>query len=238
MNSVKRKGGEAVEAGAVRIGDRKRFCTEVADGLHALAQPLSILRSSIELIMLSNGQDCGRYLDLSTRQIDRAGKLFSSLQSLTAAELEPARCNEFDFRAMAVAIVDEWKLQVEGTGIAVLAPKPDQMQSVFGDAERADAAISALLETAAARSSPEGVVEVMVVRSEDFVEFSVRCTSAPIKRLSAADRLNLAVAKGNILSQQGKVDFCESPFRASIALPLYPWGAQEGESALGASCIN
>src|SRR5580698_2805069 len=78
--------------------DGRQFCMEIADGLHALAQPLTILRSAIEMIGVCrrSGSDMGRYVELSTEHIQRACELFDSIQGLMITQIEPAKSEVLD----------------------------------------------------------------------------------------------------------------------------------------------
>jgi hypothetical protein len=68
-----------------------RFYTGMAEGLHALAQPLTILRSSIAAANSAGiTQERQRYyLDISKSQVDRACELFASLQQLAISAQSP-----------------------------------------------------------------------------------------------------------------------------------------------------
>jgi signal transduction histidine kinase len=64
-----------------------RFYADLADGLHALAQPLTILRGSI---MALNSEEITperqqHYLDVSKSQVERACALFDAVQALVIA---------------------------------------------------------------------------------------------------------------------------------------------------------
>jgi hypothetical protein len=69
----------------------ERFHASMADGLHALAQPLTILRSSIAAAGAAETQDRQRYyLDISKSQVERACEFFDSLQQLAILAQSPA----------------------------------------------------------------------------------------------------------------------------------------------------
>jgi signal transduction histidine kinase len=75
-----------------------RFYAELADGLHALAQPLTILRGSImamssEEIMPERQQ---HYLDVSKSQLERACALFDAVQALVIEAQSRAERSAFD----------------------------------------------------------------------------------------------------------------------------------------------
>jgi signal transduction histidine kinase len=73
---------EPVQTGARSSEAFERFYASIAEGLHELAQPLTILRSSIAA---ANAEDATQerqryYLDISKSQVERACELFESLQ--------------------------------------------------------------------------------------------------------------------------------------------------------------
>jgi signal transduction histidine kinase len=89
---------ETRAAAAAGGAEFDRFCTSLADGLHALAQPLTILRSSIAAAG-ADGVTPDRqrhYLDLSKRQAERACEIFDLLQELAIAGRGPEERGPFD----------------------------------------------------------------------------------------------------------------------------------------------
>jgi light-regulated signal transduction histidine kinase (bacteriophytochrome) len=221
-------------------GEQQRFCAEVADGLHALAQPLSILRSAIELIGLSSedGVDRRRYVDLSSQQIERTSRLFASIQSLVASKLEPARCAAFDLLELLTPVIDERKASLQELGVGIAVANPDLLPAVLGDPERTEQAIAAILETAVSIASRGDVIEVCAYQVDDFVEITVHGARQSAKPVNAAGRLDLSVARESILSQKGRYDFCENPFCVAIALPAGLSGAPDAEKELCAAATN
>ena len=64
------------------LDERARLCGDIADGLHALAQPLTILRGALGALALRERiapQNC-RYIDMSMLQIERMCDLISLIQ--------------------------------------------------------------------------------------------------------------------------------------------------------------
>jgi hypothetical protein len=89
---------EEVRATAVSGEEVDRFYAGLSAGLHALAQPLTILRSSIAAagadgIELSKQR---RYLDISKSEVERVCELFGSLQELMIAAQSRAEQGLFD----------------------------------------------------------------------------------------------------------------------------------------------
>jgi len=75
---------EDVRAGAASSEQSERFYADLADGLHALAQPLTILRGSIMALSSEEitPERQRHYLDVSKSQLERACALFDAMQEL------------------------------------------------------------------------------------------------------------------------------------------------------------
>jgi hypothetical protein len=218
MNCVKHN--ETAGRVAAPADDHARFCADVANGLHALAQPLSILRAAVEMISVSEKTARRRYLDVAEQQMNRTSRLFSALQNLVASETEPAHCTRFDLWELLAPMIEDRKPALRELGIAIAAPRTNAPQPVFADAARTQQAICAVLEIAVSNSTPGDRIEMKSSQSGGFVEFTVTGADNEARRMSSTDRLNLSLAKLNIVSQQGAFDFCEEPFRITLTLPV------------------
>jgi signal transduction histidine kinase len=185
--------------------DRARFYADLATGLHAMAQPLTVLRAAIEVLVLPEGRniDQRRYLEISSRQLARTCGMFASLQDLVAARMIENQ------RPLLLAA---------GVGIAAVCDEPSA--SICGDAERTEQTLVALLNLAACLSSRGDVIELRTIAVNDFVELTLENTRCHGKRLDSSHRLSLAVAEANILSQHGRYALIEDPFRVSLVLPV------------------
>jgi hypothetical protein len=219
-------------------GEHEQFCAEVAEGLHALAQPLTILRSAIALLATAkeNGGDCARYMELSARQIDRTGRLFASVQGLVASSTAPAELEPIDMESLVARMVAGRSHSLNQAGIGLAAPALKLPAAAFGDPQRTEQALSAAFETAVSVSSAGDVVKVDSSVSDGFFEFSFETTAKQDNNLKSSDRLNLSVAKANILSQQGRYEFTLEPFRISLALPVHQQEIADSETICCTAC--
>jgi signal transduction histidine kinase len=220
--------------------EHEQFCVELADGLHALAQPLTIVRSAISLLEMAresgadsarsgaddsrdsadsgrDGADSGRYIEMSGRQIDRACRIFASLQALVAVHVVPANPQSVDIDDLLSHIVADPPppLGERGIGFATSGAAG----TVFGDRHRTEQAIAAAIEAAASAASAGDVIQIDTSRSEGYVEFVIQCAGRLENSPSSSERLNLSVARASILSQQGRYRFTPDPFRISLVLP-------------------
>jgi hypothetical protein len=89
----------ALESGA-SLGDTESYawlCRELDQGLHALAQPLTILRGALGALTMRDAvpaQAASRYLELSNTQVERLCSLLSGLQNLLDGVRSAPTCTE------------------------------------------------------------------------------------------------------------------------------------------------
>ena len=91
----------ALEVGAsvVDADSYAWVCRELDEGLHAMAQPLTILRGALGALTMRGGlspQAASRYLEMSNTQVERLCNLLSGLHNLLdGVRTEPA-CAEIE----------------------------------------------------------------------------------------------------------------------------------------------
>jgi signal transduction histidine kinase len=89
----------ALESGA-SVGDAEsyaRVCRELDEGLHALAQPLTILRGALGALTMRGAvppQVASRYLEMSNTQVDRLCNMLSGLHNLLDGVRSEPACTE------------------------------------------------------------------------------------------------------------------------------------------------
>lgn len=203
--------------------DRDGFYSDLADGLHAMAQPLTILRSAIAMLGLAAETDEARRqrnVEISARQIDRACSLFASLQNLVAAKMEAANSATMDLQVLLSRVREGLTTAYEEQGVSIMVSPEGTVPEVVGDAQRTELAIAALLEAALSVSGRGEKVEIGVSESGGFCEISTLAAPSSRGRLNSGELLHLAVAKANMLSQEGRYTFADEPLRVKISLPV------------------
>lgn len=205
-----------------RTEESGKFHADLVNGLHAMAQPLTILRAAIEV--LAKAQDGGidrrRYLDISTTQIRRTCTLFSHVQDLLTATLNEAQRTPFDLWELLSPMIDDQRSLLQSTGVKIVVTRHDGWERVVGDAERTGQAFVELLKLAASASAPGDVIELLSSDRNGFAEVIIRNGRSRGKRMNSSDRLILSLAEINIVSQHGRCQFTNDPFCVSLALPV------------------
>lgn len=202
--------------------NQTKFHQELANGLHAMAQPLTMLRAAIEVLALpqSAGIDRQRYLAISASAVDRTCNVFSRVQDLVAVTSIEAQRVRFDlWNAIRPAIEDRSRL-LDASGVAIAAAKAEAWEPVIGDAGRAEQAVAVVLQMAGDLSSRGDVIELSGRAGHGFVELTIENTRRHGKRIDSTARLNLALAEASVASQHGQCEFREDPFRFLLKLPV------------------
>lgn len=206
----------------VKDDELGRLCASMSQGLHALAQPLTIVRSAVTALAAPGvtAVDQRRYVELSTLHVERTCGLFECLQDLVIASQTEADCVPIDLSEVLADVVQDRKAVLEASGAEFRFVMPDSLPLVQGDVARTAQALSAALKIAASVSSPGDLVEFLVTPRNGFVELALQNRRVHGRRPDSSERLSLALAEANIRSQHGEYEFDEDPFRVSLALPL------------------
>lgn len=204
------------------LTDTRKLCNDVGNGLHAMAQPLTVLRAAIEMLSLPPEAtvDRARYVEIAAVQVRRACAVFSSVHDLVSARLEAPHCMRLDLRAVTAPLIDHQRLSIEPSGVAIALLPDAAWLPVWGDAERTELAFAAALRTAAQVSSRGDVIELRAAPLAGFMQLTLLNARCHSERLSSVDRLELSLAETNILSQYGKFTFAGDPFSVSLSWPL------------------
>lgn len=218
-------------------GGQDGFYADLADGLHAMAQPLTILRSAVAMLSFANEPEVPRHrcLDISVRQVERVCDLFASLQNLVASRLGIADAVPLDLKALLMQKVEDRAAQFRERGVELALVHANLLPPALGDARRTEEAISAVLEVALAVASQRERIEIRIARQSDFIEVVV--AGGQGRRLNSGELLALSVAKADLLSQRGEYRFTAEPFCVTLALPAGEF-ALRGEETPAATYAN
>src|ERR1035438_8170792 len=118
--------------------EQAKFLADMTAALHAMAQPLTILRSAVAAAAVPGISPVKqrRYLDLSTAQATRTCILFEYLQDLVIARQIEADCAPIDLSVMVSNAARDQKAALQGLGIELEVLRPKVLPMPFGDASR------------------------------------------------------------------------------------------------------
>jgi signal transduction histidine kinase len=197
--------------------------SELADGLHAMAQPLTIVRGALCASTLN--QDVSpttqRYLDMTSAQLDRLCDLMSNLRSLLETTQFNANCVTVELWELISPILEDLDASLRKSGVRIAPANPEQSAiHAIADPARTEQALRAALNTALSVASRGDVILLDVQPRDGFVDFTIQNRNPHGKSFSSSDRLSLSLVKASIRSQQGIYECVEDPLRISLKLPL------------------
>ena len=208
---------------AAESDPQTRLCEDFAQALHAIAQPLTVLRGTLGALTMreASGPDVGKYLEMSHAQVDRLCSLVSGMQCLLEQLQRAPVCIPVNLCLVVASILGDENFGLRRSGLRLSAAKLDGDLQVLADRGRMEHAIQAVLRAIAGISSDGGEISVEIDRRDGFADVIVRASDTDAKRLSSIERLHLSLAETSIRSQQGLFEYRPEPLRITLKLPLY-----------------
>jgi hypothetical protein len=203
----------------------ENLCSNLTRGMHAAAQPLTVLLASLSK-GLTDGMDADELRELtasSAVQVQRVCTLFDCLQELVISESIKPRLSPTPILPLLDQLAQRVNLLFQHDGISLSATVPDTCQPAFIDRARTLQALSTVLGTAHAVSTPGDTVELIASSSADGVRIVVRNLSSSIDLLNADASLSIAVAEAKMRSQHAGFSWSLRPFTVQIELQKPPF---------------
>jgi len=206
-----------------RVDLEGKLRADLANGLHAMAQPLTVLRGAIEALVLLQqiAPDNRRYFEMSIQQTERLCDLMNGVQNLLEFHQTEAECVPLELWDLIAPLLDEQRSALQKLDVQIAAAVPDRPWHVFADATRTEQTLRAALLIAASGSKPGGTIEVAVRASEGFASLIIQNRN-DMKSPDCSDRLRLSIIDAGMHSQQGFFSLNEEPLRLSLGFPLQP----------------
>jgi hypothetical protein len=213
---------ETPEADGPTLGpqDLSQFFAALAEGLHAMAQPLTILRSSVPALATGDLDPAKRqrYGDMSVRQVQRVCALFDCLQDLVVTAHTPAECAPINLASLVANAAEDRRNALQA-GVELRVQLPGNLPLALGDASRLHQALAAGFSAASLVAAAGDVIELSATARDRRVEVVLHIDRVNGIRMESQDLLTLRLAHANMVSQQGDYEFTGDPFRLLLALP-------------------
>jgi signal transduction histidine kinase len=197
------------------------LCASLAQGLHAAAQPLTILLAGLGQSN-TRGMQTEELRELtasSAVEVQRVCALFHGLQQLVVAESIPPSLSLTRFPPLLLHVAEGIGLLLEQDGMHLKTVLPETCPPLLLDRERTAQALANVLLAAHAVARPHDTVEAAVsCPGAHIVRVVIRNDAAGSDTMPAACGLGMAVAEANIRSQRGLFSWSLRPFRVLIEL--------------------
>jgi hypothetical protein len=200
------------------------LCSNLAQGIHAAAQPLTVLLASLSKGHTDwmNSDELRELTASSAVEVQRVCSLFSCLQQLVVAEGIKPQVSPTPILPLLAYAVDGLDLVFQHSGITLSSVAPDTCPLVFINRARTLQALSTVLLVVHGLSAVQDTVELITSLTADAVQIVVRNLHLSVAAINPEAKLSLAVAEANMRSQQAGLSLSLQPFTVCIDLPRAP----------------
>jgi hypothetical protein len=203
----------------------EKFCSNLAQGIHAVAQPLAVLLASLSTDH-TDEMSCDELRELaasSATEVQRVCASFSCLQQLVITESIKPEVSPTPILPLLAYAADGVNLLFQQDGIALNSVLPDTCPLALINRARTLQALSRVLLVVHRLSSPQDMVELIASSSANAVQIIVRNLRLSVAVVDAEASLSIAVAEANMRSQQAGLSLSLQPFTVRIDLPMAPF---------------
>ena len=211
-------------AGSVRAksaaGVSETLCSQLLQGMHAAAQPLTILLASLGTANTGrmSTAELRELSDSSAAQVQAVCTLFRYLQELLLAQSTKAHLCPTSILPLLAHVVDGVELLFRKAGVSLSTSLPDSCQLVLIDRARTIQALTSVLLIVHALSSARDTVELILTSTPATVQIVIRNLHSPVQGINAEGSLSMALAETNMRSQQAGFSLSLQPFHVEIEL--------------------
>jgi hypothetical protein len=201
------------------------LCTRLAQGIHAAAQPLTVLQASLSKSH-TDQLNCHELRDLtasSALEVQRVCTLFSCLQQLVMAESIKPQLSPMPILPLLAYAADGVNLLFQQDGMALSLVVPDTLPPVLIHRTRTLEALSRVLLVVHRLSASQDMIELIASSSAQAVQIVLRNLHLFVARIDAEASLSITVAEANMQSQQAGLSLNLQPFTVRIDLPIAPF---------------
>jgi hypothetical protein len=198
------------------------LCSNLAQGIHAAAQPLAVLLASLSQGHTDqmNSDELRELTASSAVEVQRVCTLFSCLQQLVITESVKPQLSPTPILPLLAYAADGVNLLFQQDGITLSSVVPDTCPPVLINSARTLQALSRVLLVAHRLSGPRDKVELIASPSASAVQIVVRNLRLSAAVIDAEVSLSIAVAEANMRSQQAGLSLSLQPFTVRIDLPM------------------
>jgi hypothetical protein len=195
------------------------LCLNLSHGLHAAAQPLTILRASLNNTDQMSLAELHQLAANSAKEVERVCTLFSYIQQLVINESIKPNIAETQIIPLIDDVADGLDLLFRESEMTLNITIPDACNTVLIDSVRTRQALSSIMLIAHAVSNSKDTIELTATSTFQSVQIIVANLNRHPNVLSAEGRLSIALAETNMRNQRGGLDYSLNPFSVCIELP-------------------
>ncbi len=116
------------------VSELGRLYANLSNGMHTMAQPLTVLRSAVAACAMPGLTEEARqfYLNVSSEQVERACAQFLSMQELLSATQNPAACVPIDLSELLAFLGESQKEICGESGVGIEIVASETLQPIHG----------------------------------------------------------------------------------------------------------
>jgi hypothetical protein len=201
------------------------FCSNLAQGIHAVAQPLAVLLASLSTDH-TDQMNCEELRELATSsaaEVQRVCASFSCLQQLVITESIKPEVSPTPIPPLLAYAAEGVNLLFQQDGIVLNSVLPDACPLALINRARTLQALSRVLLVVHGLSGAQDMVELIASSSANAVQITVRNLRLSVAVIDAEASLSVAVAEANMRSQHAGLSLSLQPFTVRIDLPMAPF---------------
>jgi hypothetical protein len=201
------------------------LCSNLAQGIHAAAQPLAVLLASLskDYTDRMNSDELRELTASSATEVKRVCTLFGCLQQLVIAESIKPQLSPIPLLPLLTYAANGVNLLFQQDGISLRSVLPDTCPPVLIHRARTLQALSRVLLIVHGLSRAQDTVELIAAASANVVQIVIQNLNLSAAMINAEARLSMAVAEANMRSQQAGLSLSLQPFTVRIELPRAPF---------------
>jgi hypothetical protein len=201
------------------------LCSNLAQGIHAAAQPLAVLMASLskDHIELMNFDELRELTASSAAEVQRLCALFGCLQQLVMVESIRPQLSSTPLLTVLAYAAEGVDLLFQRDGIFLRSVVPNTCPPVLIHRARTLQALSRVLLIVHGLSRAQDTVELLATPSAQAVQVVIRNLNVSVAAINAEASLSMAVAEANMRSQHSEFALGLRPFTVSIELPKAPF---------------
>jgi hypothetical protein len=199
------------------------LCKDLVQGLHAAAQPLTILKASLDPTNHAeqSTEEMRRLLKQSAKEVDRLCLLFNYLQQFVAIESTKAESEIQNLPNLLTHTIEGIDLLFIDAGVRLVIEDIEQLLPfALLDSSRFEYALSTILLIALGLATKGDEIFVTSSSPGDFIQVRTRQPLSAAHTMGADNRLSMALAAANLRSQGAALTWQENPLTVHIALPV------------------
>ena len=199
------------------------FCGDLIEGMHAMSQPLTILRGSFGATDVAGQsiEDLRKLVRRSAREVERVCVLFNYLRQFVEIERLEAEPEIQDLSRLLGHAVEGVDLLFVEAGVGLNLEQPGgTIPNVLIDGSRLEQAVCGILLGILGLAGRGNQVVVTTTAQNGFVRITFSTSLVPVGPLVAETKLSMALAAANLRSQGGNMTWRDEPLFAQIILPI------------------